>query len=192
MTQDEKFSREYALKRNTINLFGEIDTVMAEYVISQLQYLDDRFKTENIPEKDRIITIQIDSPGGSVTDGFAIYDTMQYIDAKVATVGIGLAASMGAFLLAGGTKGMRSCTENCEVLIHQPLGGAAGQATEIILAADHIKRTRDRLNRILAENTGKTIRQIAKDTDRDNAMTAEQACAYGLIDMVLSKCNKED
>lgn len=188
--QDEKFSREYALKRNTINIFGEINTAMAEYVISQLQYLDDRFKTERTPEKDRVITIQINSPGGSVTDGLAIYDTMNYVEAKIATVGIGMAASMGAFLLSAGTKGMRSCTENCEVLIHQPLGGASGQAEDIILAANHIKRTRDRLNRILSENTGKTISKIAKDTDRDNAMTAQQAFEYGLIDRVLPRRNK--
>lgn len=182
---EEKFSWEYSLNRNTVNIFGEIDTPTAERVISQLQYLDNKFKTENIPPEDRLITLQINSPGGSVSDGLAIYDTINYIDAKIATVGLGLAASMGAFLLAAGTKGMRRATKNCEILIHQPLGGASGQASDIIIAAEHIGRTRERLNRIMADMTGKPYKQIVKDTDRDTIMTADEACRYGLIDFVL-------
>lgn len=183
----EEFSWNYSLKRNTINIFGPIDTNMAERVISQLQYIDDKFKTENVPYEDRVITIQINSPGGSVSDGLAIFDTMNYIDAKIATVGVGLAASMGAFLLAAGTKGMRSATENCEILIHQPLGGASGQASDIIIAANHIERTRNRLNHILSEKTGKSLRVIEKDTDRDRIMTADDAFKYGIIDAVLPR-----
>lgn len=184
-TYDEKFSPMYALDRNTVNIFGPIDTAMAEMVISQLQYLDNKFKSKDIPLEDRVITIQINSPGGSVSDGLAIYDTMNYIDAKIATVGLGLAASMGAFLLSAGTKGMRMATENCEILIHQPLGGAQGQASDIILAADHLKKTRDRLNHILSENTGQSIQTIQKDTDRDYIMNAFEAHQYGLIDKVI-------
>lgn len=189
-TYDEKFSPMYALDRNTVNIFGPIDNAMAEMVISQLQYLDNKFKSKDIPLEDRIITIQINSPGGSVSDGLAIYDTMNYIDAKIATVGLGLAASMGAFLLSAGTKGMRMATENCEILIHQPLGGAQGQASDIILVADHLKKTRDRLNRILSENTGQSIETIQKDTDRDYIMNAIEANQYGLIDKVIPSKKK--
>lgn len=184
-TYDEKFSPMYALDRNTVNIFGPIDTAMAEMVISQLQYLDNKFKTKDIPLEDRVITIQINSPGGNISDGLAIYDTMNYIDAKIVTVGLGLAASMGAFLLSAGTKGMRMATENCEILIHQPLGGAQGQASDIILVADHLKKTRDRLNRILSENTGQSISAIQRDTDRDYIMNAVEAHQYGLIDKVI-------
>lgn len=184
-TYDEKFSPMYALDRNTVNIFGPIDTAMAEMVISQLQYLDNKFKIKDIPLEDRIITIQINSPGGSISDGLAIYDTMNYIDAKIATVGLGLAASMGAFLLSAGTKGVRMATENCEILIHQPLGGAQGQASDIILVADHLKKTRDRLNYILSENTGQSVQTIQKDTDRDYIMNAVEAHQYGLIDKVI-------
>lgn len=193
---DERFSWEYSLKRNTVNLFGFVDTHLAETVIAQLQYLDDKFKADDVPRSKRVITLQINSPGGSVSDGLAIYDTMCYIDAKIATVGVGLAASMGAFLLSAGTRGMRRATENCEILIHQPLlNGVGGQASDIIIAANHIERTRLRLNRILSDNTGKPLKTIQKDTDRDNAMTAAEALAYGLIDEVLpspNKAKKED
>ncbi len=134
--------------------------------------------------------MQINSPGGSVSAGLAIYDTMNYIKARIVTVGIGMAASMGAFLLSAGSKGYRRATENTEVLIHQPLGGAQGQASDIIIAANHIKRTRENLNRILSENTGKPMRVIQKDTDRDFTMTARQALAYGLIDEVIPSVNK--
>lgn len=185
MKDDEKFSWDYALERNTINIFGVIDTRMSEIVISQLQYLDDRFKSNGVPKDERTIVLQINSPGGEVTAGLAIYDTMCYIDANVATMGLGLAASMGAFLLSSGTRGMRRASANCEVLIHQPLGGAQGQAADIIIAAEHIARVRERLNRILAENTGKPLRRIQKDTDRDTILTAQQALEYGLIDTVI-------
>lgn len=190
INEKEGFSWEYSLRRNTINIFGPIDTAMAERVISQLQYLDDNFRREEVPAEERVITIQIDSPGGSVSDGLAIYDTMNYIDAKISTVGLGMAASMGAFLLSAGTRGMRKATENCEILIHQPLGGATGQASDIIIAAEHISRTRDLLNTILSENTCQPIEKIKCDTDRDNIMTAAQAKAYGLIDVVIPSKNK--
>lgn len=182
MKEREEFSAQYPLKRNTINIFGEIDDQLAEIVIAQIQYAVDNGAEE--------ITIQINSPGGSVSAGLAIYDTMNYVDARIVTVGLGLCASMGAFLLSAGSRGYRRATENCEILIHQPLGGVSGQASDIIIAAKHIKRTRDRLNRILAENTGKTIDDIAQDTDRDNIMTAEEALEYGLIDTVIPSKNK--
>lgn len=178
----EEFSPLYSLKRNTINLFGPIDDQMAELVIAQLQYLEDKEVVE--------IIMQINSPGGSVSAGLAIYDTMNYIKARIVTVGVGMAASMGAFLLSAGSKGYRRATENTEVLIHQPLGGASGQASDIIIAANHIKRTRENLNRILSENTGKPMRIIQKDTDRDFTMTAQQALAYGIIDEVIPSVNK--
>lgn len=181
----ETFSWEYSLARNTVNLFGPIDTRMAELVIGQLQYLDDRFRADDVPRDERVITLQINSPGGSVSDGLAIFDTLNYIDARIATVGLGMAASMGAFLLSAGTKGLRKATRNCEILIHQPLGGAQGQASDIIIAANHIGRMRDRLNRILSDNTGQTLRTIQKDTDRDTILSAEEAKVYGLIDTVL-------
>lgn len=180
--KDEDFSLLYSLKRNTINIFGPINDEMAETVVSQIQYLEDKGVDE--------IIIQINSPGGSVTAGMAIYDTMNYVKARIVTVGIGLAASMGAFLLSAGSKGYRRATANTEILIHQPLGGAQGQATDIIIAADHIRRTRERINKILAENTGKTIETIVKDTDRDYSMTAKQALKYGLIDEVVPSINK--
>ena len=181
---------QYALDQNIVNIFGEINNVMAESVISQLQYLDARFEKNNVPVEDRIITIQINSPGGSVPDGFAIYDTMNYISAQIETVGIGMVASMAAFLLSSGTNGMRRATENCEILIHQPLGGVQGQASDIMIAANHIARTRDRINRILADNTGKDIEEIKRDTDRDNIMLANEALEYGLIDVVIPSLNK--
>ncbi len=190
MKNDEIFSREYALNRNTINLFGVIDTQVADLIISELQYLDDKFKREEVPFDERIITLQINSPGGNVSDGLAIYDTLNYVDAKIRTVGLGICASMGAFLLSAGTRGMRTATENCEILIHQPLGGASGQAEDIIIAANHIERIRARLNRILADNTGKSLKTIQRDTDRDHIMTAIEAFDYGLIDVVIPSNNK--
>ena len=180
--RSEQYSPQYALSRNTVNVFGLIDDEMAQSVISQLQYLDDNGADE--------ITLQICSPGGSVSAGLAIYDTMNYIKARVVTVGIGMCASMGAFLLSAGSRGFRRATQNCEILIHQPLGGAQGQASDIIIAADHIKRTRERINRILAENTGQTLENIEKDTDRDKIMTSAEALEYGLIDEVIPSINK--
>ena len=182
MKRQEECWESYPLKRFTINIFGVIDDAMAQSVVEQLQYLDSKKAEE--------ITIQINSPGGSVTAGLAIYDTMNFVSADIVTVGLGMCASMGAFLLSAGTKGKRKATKNCEILIHQPLGGAQGQASDLIIAAEHIKRTRDRLNRILAENTGKNVEEIATDTDRDNIMTADEACDYGLIDVVIPNKNK--
>lgn len=182
MQSKEEFSALYSLKRNTINVFGPIDDAMSELVIAQLQYLDDNGAEE--------ITIQINSPGGSVSAGLAIYDTMNYVKADISTVCVGIAASMGAFLLSAGTKGKRKATPNSEILIHQPIGGASGQASDILIAAEHIKKTRNRLNHILSENTGKPIETIEKDTDRDYIMNAKEAQDYGLIDVVIPKRNK--
>ncbi len=182
MKPQEEFSAQYSLTRNTVNIFGPIDDRMAELVIAELQYLEDKGAEE--------ITIQINSPGGSVSAGLAIYDTMNYIKARIITVGIGMAASMGAFLLSAGSKWYRRATENCEILIHQPLGGASGQASDIMIAAKHIERTKKRLNQILSENTGKTVKTIQRDTDRDNIMTAYEALEYGIIDTVIPSQNK--
>ncbi len=178
----EPFSWEYSLQHNTINIFGPIDDAKAELIIAQLQYLDSKGVNE--------IVVQINSPGGSVSAGLAIYDVMNFVKARIVTVGIGMCASMGAFLLSAGSKGYRKLTQNCEVLIHQPLGGASGQASDIIIAADHIKHTRERINRILSENTGKPYSVIEADTDRDKILTAAEALAYGLIDKVIPSVNK--
>ena len=166
------------LKDRIIFLGEEVTDVSASVIVAQLLFLE-----AEDPEKD--IHLYINSPGGSVTAGMAIYDTMQYIKCDVSTICIGMAASMGAFLLAGGTKGKRYALPNAEIMIHQPLGGAQGQATEIQIAADHILKTRQKLNQILAENTGQPLEVINADTERDNFMTAEEAKAYGLIDEVI-------
>ena len=170
------------LKERIIFLGEEVNDVSANLVVAQLLFLE-----SEDPSKD--ISLYINSPGGSVTAGMAIYDTMQYIKPDVSTICIGMAASMGAFLLAGGTKGKRKALPNAEILIHQPLGGAQGQATEIEIAAKHIIRTKERMNRLLAENTGKTYEELVRDTDRDNWMTAQEAVEYGLIDSVVEKIN---
>ncbi len=168
------------LKERIIFLGEEVNEVTASLIVAQMLFLE-----AEDPEKD--IQLYINSPGGSVTAGMAIYDTMQYIKCDVSTNCIGMAASMGAFLLAGGAKGKRLALPNAEVMIHQPLGGAQGQATEIEIAAKHILHTKEKLNKILAENTGKDYDVIAADTERDNWMTAEEAMEYGLIDRVLYK-----
>ena len=168
------------LKDRIIFLGEEVNETTASLVVAQLLFLE-----SEDPGKD--IQLYINSPGGSVTAGMAIYDTMQYIKCDVSTICIGMAASMGAFLLAGGTKGKRYALPNAEIMIHQPLGGAKGQATEIQIAAEHILKTRKKLNDILAANTGKEYEQIAADTERDNYMSAEEACEYGLIDGVITK-----
>ena len=170
------------LKDRIIFLGEEVNETTASIVVAQLLFLE-----AEDPDKD--IHLYINSPGGSVTAGMAIYDTMQYIKCDVSTICIGMAASMGAFLLAGGTKGKRKALPNAEILIHQPLGGAQGQATEIEIAARHIIRTKERMNRLLAENTGKSYEDLVKDTDRDNWMTAQEAVEYGLIDSVVEKIN---
>jgi ATP-dependent Clp protease protease subunit len=166
------------LKDRIIMLSGEINDDVANSVIAQLLFLD-----AQDPEKD--IYIYINSPGGSVTAGFAIYDTMNFIKADVQTIAMGMAASMGSFLLTAGNKGKRYALPNAEIMIHQPLGGAQGQATEIEIAARHILKTRSRLNQILSDRTGQPIEVIERDTDRDNYMSAEDAKAYGLIDEIM-------
>jgi ATP-dependent Clp protease, protease subunit len=168
------------LKDRIIMLGSAIDDHVSNSIVAQLLFLE----AEN-PEKD--ISIYINSPGGSITAGMAIYDTMQFIKPDVQTICIGMAASMGAFLLSAGTKGKRYALPNAEVMIHQPLGGAQGQATEIEIAAKRILFLRDKLNGILAERTGQPIETIAKDTDRDNFMTAEVAKEYGLIDHIITR-----
>ncbi len=167
------------LKDRIIFLGEEVNETTASLVVAQLLFLE-----AEDPEKD--INLYINSPGGSVTAGLAIYDTMRFIKCDVSTICIGMAASMGAFLLAGGTKGKRMALPNAEIMIHQPLGGAQGQATEIEIAAKHILQTKEKLNRMLAENTGKDYEVIAADTERDNWKSAEEALEYGLIDKVIT------
>ena len=172
------FSR--LLNDRIIMLNDQVNDTTASIVIAQMLYLEGQD-----PDKD--INFYINSPGGSVTAGMAIYDTMQYIKCDVSTICMGMAASMGAFLLSSGAKGKRYALPNSEIMIHQPLGGTQGQATEILIHAKHIEKTRANLNRILAENTGKSLEEIARDTERDNFMSAQEACEYGLIDKVISK-----
>ncbi len=167
------------LKDRIIIINGEIDNNLANSVVAQLLYLD------SLNNED--ISVYINSPGGSVTDGMAIYDTMNYINSDISTIGIGICASMAAFLLSSGKKGKRLILPNSEVMIHQPLGGAEGQATEIKIAAEHILKTKDKLNKILASNTDKNLEEIEKDTDRDNFMSAEEALRYGIIDEIIEK-----
>ena len=168
------------LKDRIIFLGEEVNDVTASLVVAQLLFL-----AAEDPDKD--INLYINSPGGSVTAGMAIYDTRQYIKPDVSTICIGMAASMGAFLLAGGAKGKRYALPNAEVMIHQPSGGARGQATDIRIHAENILRTKAKLNQILAENTGKPVEEVERDTARDNFMSAEEAKAYGLIDAVITK-----
>ncbi|MBQ7064426.1 MAG: ATP-dependent Clp endopeptidase proteolytic subunit ClpP [Firmicutes bacterium] len=168
------------LQDRIIFLSEEVNDTTASLVIAQLLFLDSI-------DRDKDISFYINSPGGSVSAGLAIYDTMQMVHADVATYCVGMAASMGAFLLAGGQKGKRYILPNAEVMIHQPLGGAQGQATDIKIQAEHILKIKQRLNRILAENTGKDLSIIEQDTDRDNWMTAEEAVEYGLVDKVVTK-----
>lgn len=169
------------LKDRIIIINGEINNETANSVVAQLLFLD------SLNNED--ISIYINSPGGSVTDGMAIYDTMNFINSDVSTIGMGICASMAAFLLSSGKKGKRCALPNCEVMIHQPLGGAQGQATEIKIAAEHILKTKDKLNKILSNNTGKDLNIIEKDTDRDNFMDSNEALSYGIIDKIID--NKE-
>lgn len=173
------------LKDRIIFLGEEVNEVTASLVVAQLLFLE-----AEDPEKD--IHLYINSPGGSVTAGMAIYDTMNYIKCDVSTVCIGMAASMGAFLLAGGTKGKRIALPNAEIMIHQPLGGTQGQATEIEIAAKHILKTKEKLNRILADNTGKDYETVCADTERDNWKSAQEALEYGLIDKVIASHAGQD
>ena len=183
--QTNRGERAYDIYSRLLNdrivfLADEVNDTTASLVVAQLLFLE-----AQDPDKD--ISFYINSPGGSVTAGMAIYDTMNYVKCDVSTICIGMAASMGAFLLSAGAKGKRIALPNSEIMIHQPLGGAKGQATDIKIQADLILRTRDNLNRILAENTGRSIEEIARDTERDNFMTAEQALEYGLIDKIFAK-----
>lgn len=168
------------LEDRIIFLTGEINDVTADIVIAQLIYLEGKD-----PDKD--ISLYINSPGGSVTAGMGIYDTMNYIKCDVSTICVGMAASMGAFLLSSGAKGKRYCLPNSEVMIHQPLGGAQGQASDIAIQAEHILKIKKRMNEILSRNTGKSVKQIEKDVDRDNYMSAQEALEYGLVDKIFDK-----
>ena len=167
------------LNERIIFLADEVNDVTASIVVAQLLYLESE-------DPDADISLYINSPGGSVTAGLAIYDTMNFIKCDVSTICVGMAASMGAFLLSAGAKGKRLALPNSEIMIHQPSGGSQGQATDIMIQAEHILKIKDRLNKILAANTGKPIDVIAADTERDNFMTAEEAQAYGLIDKVIA------
>ena len=172
------FSR--LLNDRIILLNEEVNSASAGVIVAQLLYLEGQDASKDI-------SLYINSPGGSVTDGLAIYDTMQYIKCDVSTICLGMAASLGAFLLAAGTKGKRYALPNAEIMIHQPSGGAKGQATDISIHANHILKTKERLNKILSEKTGQSFETIAKDTERDNFMSAQEAQAYGLIDKVIEK-----
>ena len=170
------------LEDRIVFLNGEIDDNVANLIVAQLIYLEGKN-----PNKD--ISIYINSPGGSVSAGLAIYDTMKYIKCDVSTICVGRAASMGAFLLAGGTKGKRFALPNSEIMIHQPLGGARGQASDIQIQAKHIQHTKERMNKMLSENTGKPLEVVERDTDRDNYMTANEAKEYGIIDEIFVSRN---
>jgi len=168
------------LKDRIIFLSDEVNDATASLVVAQMLFLE-------AEDSEKDISFYINSPGGSVTAGMAIYDTMNFIKCDVSTICIGMAASMGAFLLSAGTKGKRMALPNSEIMIHQPLGGMKGQASDIKIHADHILRTKDTLNRIIAQNTGKPLEMIERDTDRDNFMSAQEALEYGLIDKVIDR-----
>ena len=183
--QTNRGERQYDIYSRLLNdriivLSDEVNDATASLVVAQLLFLESQ-------DSEKVISFYINSPGGSVTAGMAIYDTMQYIKCDVSTICMGMAASMGAFLLSSGAKGKRFALPNSEIMIHQPSGGAKGQATDIKIVADHILRTKAKLNKILAENTGKDIEIIAQDTERDNFMTADEALEYGLVDKILYK-----
>ena len=183
--QTNRGERSYDIYSRLLNdriifLSDQVNDTTASLVIAQLLYLESQ-------DNEKDINFYINSPGGSVSAGLAIYDTMNYIKCDVSTICVGMAASMGAFLLSAGAKGKRMALPNSEIMIHQPLGGAQGQATDIIIHADHIRCTREKLNSILAKNTGRELAEIERDTERDNFMTAQQALEYGLIDKVIEK-----
>ena len=183
--QTNRGERSYDIYSRLLNdrivfLSEEVNDVTASLVVAQLLYLEAQ-------DADKEISLYINSPGGSISSGMAIYDTMNFIKCDVSTICIGMAASMGAFLLAAGAKGKRIALPNSEIMIHQPLGGMQGQATDIKIHADHILRIKDKMNRILTENTGKPLKTIEKDTERDNFMTAQEALEYGLIDKIYEK-----
>ena len=196
--QTNRGERSYDIYSRLLNdrivfLSEEVNDVTASLVVAQLLYLEAADSSKDIriyleaQDADKEISLYINSPGGSISSGMAIYDTMNFIKCDVSTICIGMAASMGAFLLAAGAKGKRIALPNSEIMIHQPLGGMQGQATDIKIHADHILRIKDKMNRILAENTGKPLKTIEKDTERDNFMTAQEALEYGLIDKIYEK-----
>ena len=183
--QTSRGERSYDIYSRLLNdriifLSDEVNDVTASLVVAQLLYLEAQ-------DPDREIYLYINSPGGSITSGMAIYDTMNYIKCDVSTICVGMAASMGAFLLSSGAKGKRFALPNAEVMIHQPLGGMQGQATDIKIHADRIIKIKEKLNKLLSEQTGKPLEVIERDTERDNFMTADEACAYGLVDKVITK-----
>ena len=183
--QTSRGERSYDIYSRLLNdriifLSDEVNDVTASLVVAQLLYLEAQ-------DPDRDIYLYINSPGGSITSGMAIYDTMNYIKCDVSTICVGMAASMGAFLLSSGAKGKRFALPNAEVMIHQPLGGMQGQATDIKIHADRIIKIKEKLNKLLSEQTGKPLEVIERDTERDNFMTADEACAYGLVDKVITK-----
>lgn len=183
MNSNNELSNNYLLEQGIVLLVGEINTSMAQVIVCQLQYLATKY-----PQ--RPIQLWINSPGGEISAGMAIYDVINYINVEVQTIAIGMAASMGAFLLSSGTRGKRCALPNAEILIHQPLGGAQGQATDIINAAKHIEAVRRKMNNIMARNSRQEVSRIEADTDRDNIMTAEEAKNYGLIDIVIETVPK--
>lgn len=183
MNNEKVFSSNFLLEQGIVMLIGEIDSAMAQLIVCELQYLANKYPK-------RPIQLWINSPGGEISAGLAIYDVMNYIPVEVQTIAIGMAASMAAFLLSSGSKGKRCALPNAEILIHQPLGGAQGQATDIINAAKHIERVRSHINYLMAKNSNKDEMQIALDTDRDNIMTAKEALEYGLIDYLIETTPK--
>lgn len=181
----EELSANFLLNQNIIDLYGVIDDEKARSIIAQIQYLDYKFIENKVPDEKRIIIMQINSPGGSVSSGLAIYDTMNYVKAKICTIAVGMAASMGSFILSAGTKGLRKALPHSEILMHQPIGGVSGQASDIIIASEHIKRTKNLLNELYALHTNQKVSKICKDTNRDFIMTAQEAKKYGIIDTVI-------
>ncbi len=181
----EPFSENFFLSRGVVKLFGEVTDALSNTVIDELLYLDYHFQSNDIPRQKREVNLWINSPGGSVTAGLAIYDAMNYIDADVRTTCIGTAASMGAFLLSSGTRGKREALPHSAILIHQPQGGTQGQVSDIVRYAEHVCSMREELNTLLALHTGKPIEDIRRDTDRDYRMSAQAALEYGLIDQII-------
>ena len=188
---NEVLSDQYLLRKNQIYLFGVVDTAMAARVIPQMHYIEQKMIDENLPEEERVLTLLINSPGGSVTDGLAIYDTMNYIKCPVRTVCIGMAASMGAFLLMAGEKGKRLALPNSEVMIHQPSGGASGQATDVTIHAEWLLRTKKKMNEMMAQMTGQPVEKLSRDVERDYFMSAEEALKYGIIDEIYQPRNAQ-
>ena len=182
---NEMLSDQYLLRKNQVYLFGPIETGMAARVIPQMHFIEQKMIEENLPEEERVLTLLINSPGGSVTDGMAIYDTMQYIKCDVSTICIGMAASMGAFLLSSGAKGKRLALPNAEIMIHQPSAGTQGQITDMAIHLKRLEIIKKRMNQILADNTGRNVEEVTAACERDNFMSAEEAKEFGLIDKVI-------